>query len=169
MILAVVSDEAQRAALAEALERRYSADYEIVAVPGRPDPGAILAGLDTVAVALAPIRSEEFAALIAVRNAHPAARRIAVVEVGDVSVAADLSRALTLGEVDYYVGQPWASPEEELYPVVGEALRAWSYDRQQRFAKATVVDAPGSGRGEQLVAWLGRNGVAARFHRSDSV
>jgi thioredoxin reductase (NADPH) len=127
-----------------------------------------LAGLGPIAVALAPIRSEEFAALIAVRNSHPAARRIAVVDVGDVSVAADLSRALTLSQVDYYVGQPWASPEEELYPVVGEALRAWAYDEQPRFAKATVVDTPGSGRGEQLVGWLGRNGVAAGFHSSDS-
>ena len=169
VILAVVSDEVQRAELADALERRYSADYQIVTVPGRPDPEAILAGIGTIAVALAPIRSEEFAALIVVRNSHPSARRIAVVEVGDVSVAADLSRALTLSQVDYYVGQPWASPEEELYPVVGEALRAWSNDQQQRFAKATVVDAPGSGRGEQLVGWLGRNGVAAGFHRSDSV
>ena len=169
VILAVVSDEVQRAELADALERRYSADYQIVTVPGRPDPEAILAGIGTIAVALAPIRSEEFAALIAVRNSHPSARRIAMVEVGDVSVAADLSRALTLSQVDYYVGQPWASPEEELYPVVGEALRAWSNDQQQRFAKATVVDAPGSGRGEQLVGWLGRNGVAAGFHRSDSV
>ena len=169
VILAVVNDEVQRAELGDALERRYSADYQIVTVPGRPDPEAILAGIGTIAVALAPIRSEEFAALIAVRNSHPSPRRIAVVEVGDVSVAADLSRALTLSQVDYYVGQPWASPEEELYPVVGEALRAWSNDQQQRFAKATVVDAPGSGRGEQLVGWLGRNGVAAGFHRSDSV
>ena len=71
VILAVVSDEVKRAELADALERRYSADYQIVAVPGRPDPEAILAGIGTIAVALAPIRSEEYAALIAVRSSHP--------------------------------------------------------------------------------------------------
>ena len=87
---------------------------------------------------------------------------------GDTSVAADVSRALTLNHVDYCVGHPWATPEEELSPVVGEALRVWSVDRRQHLDKVTLVDERG-GRGERLAAWLDRNTVRARLHSPHSV
>jgi thioredoxin reductase (NADPH) len=165
-ILAVVDDDTARDALQEALERRFGADYTIVARPGGDDLAGVVnesTNDDDIAIALAPIKSAEFHALALVHDTHRLVRRIALVDVGDVSVAADLSRALTLNHVDYYVGQPWATAEEELYPVVGEALRAWSRDRRQEFVKATIVGVEGHGHGETLAATLQRNNVATRF------
>jgi thioredoxin reductase (NADPH) len=79
-------------------------------------------------------------------------------------VAEELGRALTLSHVDYYVGHPWASPEEELYPVVSEALRVWSHDQQLRLPKLTLVREPGDALGEDLARMLDRNGIPARVH-----
>ncbi len=160
-------DEQRRSALADALQRRFSADYQIVAADGEA-PGRSLSGIDEVAVALAPIGTPDMAVLGTVCRSHPTARRVAVVTVGDTSVAGELSRALTLNQVDYYVGHPWATAEEEVYPVVTEALRVWARDRELQYDKAVVVDAVRRGWGEEIVSRMRRNGVAARFHLADS-
>lgn len=166
-ILVVSSDDTRRAALREALYRRFGEDYRVLAVVPGSELTAAIESSGPIAVALAPIGTDDDA-LSAVSAAHPTARRIAVVEVGDTSVAAELSRAMTLGQVDYYVGYPWASPDEELYPVVGEALRVWAHDRQLRFEKVTIVDYPGHGHGADLATLLNRNSVATRLHVSTS-
>ena len=75
---------------------------------------------------------------------------------------------MTLGHVDYYVGQPWASPEEELYPVISEALRVWAHERQLRYEKVTIVDEGRHQGGEALARMLTRNGVATRLLASSS-
>lgn len=167
-ILAVVSDETRRSALGDALRRRFGADYRIVVLAAAADAVALMPDRDDVAVALAPIGTEDFEALPEVRERHATARRIAIVDVGDQSVADDLNAALTLGVVDYYVGQPWATPEEELYPVIGEALRTWVVDRGEQYDKAVIVDEAGPGAGAEMLALLRRNAVAARLHTTES-
>ena len=125
-----------------------------------------------VAIVIAPLKLEGVdgvAFFDAARQMHSSARRIAVIEVGDVGSAGDLSQAMTLSQVDMYFGQPWASPEEELHPVVGEALRVWARDHQPRFEKASIVDAAGAARGARLQTWLERNTVATALHAADSV
>lgn len=67
---------------------------------------------------------------------------------------------MTLGQVDCYVGHPWASPEEELYPVVTEALRVWSYDQRLRLAKVIIVDESDHGPEATLASLLERNSAA---------
>ncbi len=167
-ILVVATDETLRQATGDSLERRFGADYRIVAVAPGDELDAALAASGSIAVALAPIGTVDVAALHVVSAAHATARRIAVVEVGDTSVAMDLNRAMTLGQVDYYVGYPWASPEEELYPVVSESLRLWAYDNQLRFDKVTIVDQPGFGQGQALAQLLVSNRVATQLHTSES-
>jgi hypothetical protein len=54
-----------------------------------------------------------------------------VLDVGDVTTADELGQALTLNQVGSHFGQPWASPEEEVCPVLGDALRAWAREHQQ--------------------------------------
>ncbi len=167
--IAVIDSVAERrGALVEALVRRFGADHRIVAVASGGDLATALMSSGPIAVAFAPAGTADFEALTAVGASHPAARRVAVVEVGDTSVAAELNRAMTLGQVDFYVGHPWASPEEELYPVVSEALRLWTHDQRLRLNKVTIVDQAGGGRGEALASLLDRNSVATRLHTSDS-
>ena len=121
-----------------------------------------------VALVFAPIAERAASALAEVSECLPAARSIAIVEVGDASVASDLNRALTLNVVDYYVGHPWATGEEELYPVAGEALRVWTRDKQVQYEKVTIDDAPDGRRGLEFESWLSRNAVVTSFHTTTS-
>ncbi|HJR24388.1 MAG TPA: FAD-dependent oxidoreductase [Acidimicrobiales bacterium] len=167
-IVVIASDDVRRTALVDALERRFGADYDVAGTAWSGAGEGALAGWPSIAVAFAPIGAPDFAALRSVGAAHPRARRVAVVDVGDTSVAEDLGRALTLSHVDYYVGFPWASPEEELYPVVSEALRVWAHDQQLRLAKATLVFEPGDERGEAVATAMERNGIPIRVHAPTS-
>jgi thioredoxin reductase (NADPH) len=167
-IVVFASDPGSRSELAAAIERRFGADYKVVALDGSEVSAEALAACAPIAIALAPVGTAEFAAMGQVAAHQPGARRVAVVRVGDTSVAQALSQALTLGQVDYYVGQPWASPEEELYPVLGEALRVWADEQQLRFEKVTIVAERDRSRGMALATMLTRNGVTTRLLGCDS-
>jgi thioredoxin reductase (NADPH) len=175
VILAVAPDDRLRAALGDVLGRRYGGDYNVLVVDSPSNGLQRLAGLRhehaRVAVLMAPLQMDEVGGIgffDAARPLHPTARRIVMIGVGDVSVAGELMQALTLGHVDMYFGQPWASPEEELHPVVGEALRVWGREHQPRYEKAVIVDASGAPRGPRLRTWLERNTVATRLCAADS-
>ena len=118
---------------------------------------------DTVA---APARDTTPVIVAAV--ADPSRRAALAAALGDRSVADELHAALTLGAVDYYAGQPWSTPEEELYPVLGEALRVWVGDRGDQYDKVVILDEGTRGDGAQLLQLLQRNGVAARIHTTSS-
>ncbi len=160
-IVVLAPDDARRAAVVTAIQRRFGADYDVVATRWA-DGETDLAGGAPVAVALAPVGTEDALGLHRLAVSHPTARRIAIVEVGDTSVHDELTRAMTLGQVDYYVGHPWASPDEELFPVLGEALRVWTHAQNLRLNKATIVHDPGDEVGVSLSALLARNGIPCR-------
>jgi thioredoxin reductase (NADPH) len=167
-IVVIASGPSSREELTAAIQRRFGADYSVVALDGSEVSSETIGACGPIAIALAPIGSAEFAAMNHVAAHQAGARRIAVVRVGDTSVAQALSQALTLGHVDYYVGQPWASPEEELYPVMSEALRVWADEKQLRFEKVTIVGERERSRGVALATMLTRNGVTTRLLGCDS-
>jgi thioredoxin reductase (NADPH) len=167
VLLAVAPDDALRAALDEVLRRRYGSDYSIVVTHDTADARERLVAVrdagDHVAVVIAPYRvgdASGIAFLCAVRDVHPTARRVLVLDVGDVSASHDLNQALTLAQIDFYFGQPWASPEEEVYPVLAEAVRVWALEHQPRYEKTVIVDRADGTRGAELRNWLERNTVA---------
>lgn len=172
-LLAVATDGRCLEALAQALERRYEPDYS-VSVASSPDEGsrrvrALRDAGEQVAVVIAQFRLGDSAGisfLIAAHEVFPGARRVLMIDVGDVTASQDLSQALTLNQIDSYFGQPWASPEEELYPVVNEALRLWARQHEPRYDKAYIVDAPGGLRGPKLRSWLERNTVTTQLFTS---
>lgn len=175
VILAVSTDGALRGAFEDVLRRRYAADYSVVVVD---HPAAALRRLgsqrdagEQVALLIAPFRMADRdgrSFLMEAHVLHPGARRVLVLDVGDVTVADQVSQALTLNQLDSYFGQPWASPEEEVYPVVGDALRGWAREHQPRYEKAVIVDTPNGSRGVQLRGWLERNTVATTLLAADS-
>ncbi len=175
VLLAVAPDDEPRTALERVLRRRYGADYEVVVSPDAADARARLVALrqegEVVAVVIAPYRLGESGGvelLCGVRAVHPTARRVLMLDVGDVSAADDLSRALTLAQIDFYFGQPWASPEEEVYPVLAEALRLWARDHQPRYEKTVIIDVANGARGVQLRGWLEGNHVATTLLAVDT-
>ncbi|HXY27283.1 MAG TPA: FAD-dependent oxidoreductase, partial [Acidimicrobiales bacterium] len=175
-IFAVAPDPDLRRALDDVLCRRYGSDYA-VSVAG--DAAGALSRLEAsrasgeqVALLLAPFHlpGHEHGGigfLVRAHELHPGARRIVVVDVGDVEAGGALRRALTLNQVDSYFGQPWASPEEEVHPVVGETLRWWARDHQPRYEKVQIVDAAEGPRGRELRSWLERNNVTTALLAAD--
>lgn len=169
-LFAVATDDSRLEALARALERRYGPDYSI-AVANQPEEGlrrlrSLRETGDQVALVIAQFRMGDSAGvsfLIAAHEIFPGARRVLMIDVGDVTASHDLSQALTLNQIDSYFGQPWASPEEELYPVVNEALRLWALEHEPRYDKAFIVDAPGGLRGPTIRSWLERNTVTTQL------
>jgi thioredoxin reductase (NADPH) len=173
-IVAVASDASLHSALYQVLTNRYGSDYEVTVVDTPAQGLDTLQELRAASVAVALILAEWHTTggngidfLIAAHAIHPEARRIVVIDVGDTSAAGALSVALTLNQVDAYFGQPWASPEEELHPLLADELRLWARVTQPRYAKTTIIDAPDGTRGHQLRGWLERNSVATTLLTPD--
>lgn len=171
VLVAIISDPDTRLAVVDALQRRYAADYDVIAPTPATAPdalAALVADGRAVALALCPVGPEPTSMLRKIRDVFPTCRCVAIVEVGDTSAAAELNRGLTLGSIDYYIGHPWSTPEEELYPVTAEALRVWSRDQHLHYDKVTILDAPRGRRGQEMARWLSRNGVSSTLHTTGS-
>ena len=173
-VLVVVDDDpVALSRLEDALGARYGRDYAVLA-EGSPqaalwqlrrlaDDGGEVALL-LAAQWLPETTGIEF--LVEAGRFHPYARRLLMIDVGDVTAERPIATAMTLSQLEFYFGKPWESPEEELYPVTGEALRRWAITRRPRYEKARVID--DSPRGQALNRWLGRNNVTSGLYASDS-
>lgn len=175
VVFAVATDPGLRRALGDVLRERYGGGYSVVVASEPADAIRQLAAVresgEQVALLLAPFRAAELDGidfLVRAHDLHPGARRIVIVDVGDVGAATALRRALTLNQIDSYFGQPWASPEEEMHPVIGETLRWWARDHQPRYEKVRIVDDPKGSRGKELRSWLERNAVATALVPADA-
>jgi thioredoxin reductase (NADPH) len=166
-VLAVAPDEEVRQTLESALTRRYGSDYSILTENSAASAFDRLTSLETdghtlallvVSFRLDDCQGIEF--LQRARHVHPHARRVIIMDVGDKLASDDIISALTRNHLDFYVGQPWANAEEELYPVLSEALWGWSIENQPRSIKATIIDVPNGGRGLHLRGMLERNTMA---------
>ena len=104
--------------------------------------------------------------LVEAGSLHPHARRLLMIEVGDVTAERPIALAMTLNQLEFYFGKAWESPEEELYPVTGEALRRWAIKQRPRYQKAKVVG--DSSRGRTLHSRLARNNVTSGLYAPDS-
>lgn len=153
--LVFLVDDERRAVdrLRHDLERRYGADYEVAASTSAVDALAQLKELRSRAARVALLVADQWMPemtglefLVEAHELHPEARRLLVIDVGDVSAEAPIVRAMTLNQLDFYFGKPWASPEEELYPVTGEALRVWAKKHLPRYEKVKVVAPRSSAR-----------------------
>lgn len=157
---------------AEVVRSRFGVDYEVEV---SPDAGSALerqraasdAGID-VALVIAALWADGIDHLTGVRDLNPGAQRALVILVGDVAAREDIRRALTLNQIDFFFGVPWASAEEEVYPVLGEALRLWAREHQPRYDKAAILDATLSGTGRTIQVELERNSVWTSLHTVDS-
>jgi thioredoxin reductase (NADPH) len=157
------------------LHRRYGADYDVT---GTTSAAEALTQLDEmrragtqVALLIADQWMPEIAGTDFLVQAHeivPDAQRLLMIDVGDVSARGPIIRALTLNRLDYYFGKPWASPEEELYPVTGEALRMWAKSNLPRYEKLSIVAPNDHVRAHEIRDVAERNGVATGFYPSDS-
>ena len=141
-IFVVVSEDPRvRTALTRDLERRFGADYDVLAADSVPAATMLLAdcaersrqvALVFADQALSGPSAVEF--LAQARTSHPGCRRVLVIPRGNWSSRHPVIEAMALGQVDFHLYNPWEPLERILYPAVSEFLSVWG-----RLQEAPVV------------------------------
>ena len=135
--------------VARALERRFGAEYPVIALGSAAAATAALEQLarDGKAVALAAVGLRDIArAVELLRRAHAlhpgAAARCSSRwrhAAGTGPRTDPILRASALGEIDLTILKGWVSPEEWLYPQIQEALSAWANAHRPRHEHVRLV------------------------------
>jgi thioredoxin reductase (NADPH) len=128
------------------LERRFQADYRVM---GETSAQAALERLSTLResgeqvaliICYESIRAMPGSELLArSRSTHPHAKRILLIDFGDTRMMEVIAHGMALGHVEYYLTKPWRPRQHLLYPMVGEALAAWTRLNSPGFALVRIV------------------------------
>ena len=166
----VAEDGSRLEALRRDLSRRYEADYQVIAVASAAAALGALRDLAGSGAEVALVFADERLAgtdavdfLACVRDLHPGAKRVLVIERGDWSAAHPAVAAMALGKIDYHLYVPWYPAERILYPVVGEFLAAWDKTREPDYAAFRIAGPAHSPRAHELRDVLSRVGVPYWF------
>jgi thioredoxin reductase (NADPH) len=174
-ILVVDHDEKSLEILQRDITKRYGADYDVLSATSPLDAVLLQKRLASeqriIALAIAYQWMPEMTGIDLLsqsRDHHPGAMRALMIDVGDLGAEEPIIKALTLNHIDYYFGKPWASPEEELYPTTGEALRVWSGAHLPRMEKIKFIGDSRSPLIRSLVRGCELNNVASGVYAPDS-
>lgn len=170
-ILTVDDDPAVSRAVARDLRRKYGEQYRIVRAETGPQA---LEALHEI-----KLRGEEVAALLAdhrmpqmsgiefleqAMDVFPQARRVLLTAYADTGAAI---QAINVVDLDHYLLKPWDPPEQNLYPVLDDQLRAWAVSDRQPPQRVRVVGHRWSPRSYEVRDFLARNNVPFRWHALD--
>jgi len=136
VILAVDDQRESRDRLQAELMGRYGRDYRVVI---ESSPAAALATLrgmqdcnEPVAVVMASLWMAEMTGLhmlSAVKDIHPRTKRALVIPFGGwghKDTADAIRRGIASGCIDYYLLQPWRTPDEVFHRTLAEFLYEWA-------------------------------------------
>jgi thioredoxin reductase (NADPH) len=175
IILGVDHDQRSLEILERDMTRRYGADYEVLSASSPLEAVRLQKRLAseqrTIALTIAYQWMPEMTGielLSQARDHDPGAMRALMIDVGDLRAEQPIVKALTLNHIDYYFGKPWASPEEELYPTTGEALRVWSGTHLPRMEKIKFIGDSKSPLISSLVRGAELNNVVSGVYAPDS-
>ena len=167
--LSVVEDE---------LQRRYSADYEIVATDVPADALAAVERLAAEGSELALLLAGRWSdgshggeVLAAVHRLHPRARRALLVPWGawgDAAASEAILGAIGRGEAEFYLLRPHGPGDEQFHAIVAEAIYDWSRVAPGGPTEARVIGAASAPRSAELRDLLTRNRIHHEFLDSDS-
>jgi thioredoxin reductase (NADPH) len=149
VILVVDDDTAARAALLEAVDRRYGHDYDVTAEGSAARARDRLQDLHDegreVALIVADhhMPGETGAQLLgASRRLHPTAQRLLLTDWADFSTVDDTVQALTVGEIDTWVARPFGPADEEFHTVLTGALARWTHEADRAGVALTIIGEP---------------------------
>jgi thioredoxin reductase (NADPH) len=180
VLLAIDEDAGCLDRTAEALQRRYGHDYDVL---GERSAAAALRELERLRETGAPVAlvlADQWLAegettgaelLARAKALHPSAKRGLLIEWGawgDPETAEAIFEAMALGRIDYYVLKPQSSPDELFHRTVGELLFEWARAESPLQGEIEFVAEPGSRRTHELHDLLSRNGVPYACHTPDS-
>ena len=161
--------------LASDLERRFQADYRVIgetsAQAALERLGVLRDGGEQVALIICCelMQAMSGSELLAhSRSAYPDAKRILLVNYGDLRMLNVIARGMAVGNVEYYLTKPWRPRQHLLYPVVGEALVAWTRRHSPGFQLIQIVGDRWHPTSYELRDGLGRNNVPYGFYDRDS-
>ena len=153
------------------LERRFQADYRVMGETCAPAAlerlGALRDSGEQVALIICyeSMRAMPGSELLArSRPTHPDAKRILLIDYGDQRMLEVIAHGMALGHVEYYLTKPWRPRQHWLYPVVGEALVAWTRLNSPGFALARIVGDHWNPVSFELRDTLKRNNVPYAFY-----
>ena len=171
-LVLVSADPSVRDLVGAELNKRYGADYLIVAVPTGPTVAVQLEELGApVAVALARIAENDpsgIDVLAAVGEIFPQALRTFVVRWGELEAAESVFEAIALGKADGWVFQPQVPGDEEFHLGVTELLDEWANRHETAAEAVQVIGERWSQRSQELRDMFVRNRVPTGFHDASS-
>jgi thioredoxin reductase (NADPH) len=175
IILLVAANGRVLDALAGDLDRRFGADYRVLAERSAADGLAALerlaGGEDPVALVVAARRmagTDGLGLLERARELHPGAKRVLLEHRGEWTSGEPVVRAMTLGQVDYVLFRPWLPPEQFLYLPVSEFLAAWEKSLAPSPEAIQIVGRRWAARSHELRDALARVGIPYGFYPDDS-
>src|SRR5215813_8597984 len=153
------------------LERRFQADFRVMgetsAQAALERLGALREAAEQVALIICAesMRAMPGSELLArSRSTHPDAKRILLIDYSDRRMLEVIARGMALGRVEYYLTKPWRPREHLLYPVIGEALVAWTRLNSPEFALVRIVGDHWDPRSFAVRDALERNTVPYAFY-----
>jgi thioredoxin reductase (NADPH) len=172
VLVTVDDDPGVSRAVARDLRRRYGEHHRIVRAESGDTALEALRQMklrgDQVAVLLADYRMPGMTGIEFLERAmdvYPYAKRILLTAYADTSAAID---AINIVDLDHYLLKPWDPPEEKLYPVIDDLLRAWQDEDRKPVREAKLVGHRWSAPSTAMRDFLARNQVPYRWYASDS-
>ena len=175
-ILLLVDDDLDRRGEAESqLRSRYGADYQVICAGPADDPVGLLAELRdgqrqvSVVLAAQSMRGMTGTGLLArVRDYHPAAKCLLLIDWGYGPAPQAILQAIALGHIDDYVARPVTVPDERFHLAVTELLENWASTNRPRFEFVQVVGEEWTARSHEVRDLLERNAIPFGFYPVDS-
>ena len=168
IVVAVDEDPQALAALSSALQRRFGADYHILAAGDVGTAEERLAEACDAGAEVALVVATSLDWLAHVHDLCPHASRSVLVRYGDGATYPTVRQAIVLGQVDTYLLKPILDPEDRLYPVVAEMLSRWTRRTRPRVALVHLVGERWAHRCHFLRDVLEQSSIPYEFHGHDS-
>jgi thioredoxin reductase (NADPH) len=149
VILVVDDDDAARAALLSAVDRRYGHDYDVTAEPSAAAAMDRLEELHATGRDVAMIVADHWmpgetgASLLArSRRLHPTSQRLLLTDWADFTSVDATVQSILLGEIDTWIARPFSLSDEDFHAVLTSALARWNHETDRAGVGLTIVGDP---------------------------
>ncbi len=171
VLLTVDDDPSVSRSVARDLRRHYGGEFRVLRAESGADALASLRELrlrgTPVAALLADHRMPGMTGVEFLEEAmdlFPGARRALLTAYADTEAAI---AAINLVDVDHYLLKPWDPPEEKLYPVVDDMIRAWRTHGDAPITAVRIVGHRWSRESHEVRDFLAKGGVPYRWLAAD--
>jgi thioredoxin reductase (NADPH) len=170
----VDDDPRRRETFTGELRRRFGSDYEVHGMGSAAATLQALARLDAdadVALVVAATQMAEMDGVELLTKVHelrPDAKRVLLLGRGEWAKAHPAVRAMTLGQIDYYLFDPWGEVERWLHLPVTQILADWAAARAPANEQIRIVDQRWTARSHELRDLFSRIALPHGFYPADS-